>query len=232
LEKPLSLGVRRLHPFEKYEVSPMNIHTLLLDADGVLQHPTVRWRKALESILGLEDESQPEQFLDDILQAEKDSLVSPTGFTERLEAVLFKWARSEFAADVIEAMNAIEIHEDVMQAVQSFRRAGVRCHIASNQQALRARHMSEVLNYKSLFDREFYSCFLGVAKPSVAFFKKTLNALSCDGSTVLFLDDRTENVEAAKRAGLNAAVYLGADGAVSLQRALAGYGLSVSHRAS
>lgn len=205
----------------------MNIHTLLLDADGVLQRPTVGWRMAFQSILGIDDEPPLDRFIDDILEAESAFLASPKGFKERIETVLCKWSRPESAPDVIDAMNSIEIYEDVMEAVQNYRSAGIRCHIASNQQALRAWHMSEVLNYKSLFDREFYSCFLGVAKPRTDFFEKVLDALNCDGNEVLFIDDREENIAAAKKAGLNATICLGADGAAALLRSLAGYGLSV-----
>lgn len=79
---------------------------------------------------------------------------------------------------------------------------GVPCHIASNQQAGRARHMSEVLDYKNLFTREFYSCALGVAKPDIAFFELVLHSLDLRGANVLFLDDRRENVEAASGLGL------------------------------
>ena len=57
--------------------------------------------------------------------------------------------------------------DEVMRIVLSLQHAGVLCHIASNQQASRARHMSEVLNYRTLFTREFYSCALGVAKPDI-----------------------------------------------------------------
>jgi putative hydrolase of the HAD superfamily len=88
------------------------------------------------------------------------------------------------------------------------------------------------MDYKSLFDSEFYSCLLGVAKPSATFFEKALHALCRNGNTVLFLDDRPENVEAAQQAGLNAAVYLGAEGASTFRRVLAEYGLSVSHNSA
>lgn len=207
----------------------MAIEHILLDADGVLQYPTVRWRAALKSVLELEDETQVDAVLNDILEAETEVLESPTGFIERLEAKLAKWNRSALVSETLNALHAIEVHADVMQTVQALRRAGFRCHIGSNQQALRAKHMSEVLNYRSLFDREFYSCFLGAAKPKPEFFEKTIAELGCNSGAVLFLDDRTENVEAAKRAGLDAMVFFGTDGALSLQRQLAGFGVFVDH---
>ncbi len=207
----------------------MTIENVLFDADGVLQHATRHWQPALQSVLGLEDELQAKAVVDDIFEAETDVLESTTGFTDKLEAVLAKWDRSSFMPETLNVLHAIEVHQDVMQTVQAVRRSGIRCHIGSNQQALRAKHMSEGLNYRSLFDTEFYSCFVGAAKPQARFFEKVVAQLGCDASAVLFLDDRVENVEAAKQAGLNAVVFFGAEGALSLQRQLAGFGVFVNH---
>lgn len=209
----------------------MAIKNILFDADGVLQYPTVGWHAALQSLLALEDEMQAEALVNDILDAETEVLESTTGFEERLEAKLVKWNRAAMVSETLKALHAIEVHADVMQTVQALRRAGYRCHIASNQQALRAKHMSETLNYRSLFEHEFYSCFLGAAKPKSEFFEKAIEKLGCHASSVLFLDDRVENVEAAKRAGLNAMVFFGIDGALSLQRQLAGFGVFADHGA-
>jgi putative hydrolase of the HAD superfamily len=209
----------------------MSIDNILFDADGVLQYPTVGWRAALMSLLELEDEMQAELLVNDILEAESEVLESTTGFVERLEGKLAKWNRAAMVWETLGALHAIEVHADVMRTVQALRRAGFGCHIGSNQQALRAKHMSETLNYRSLFDHEFYSCFLGAAKPKLEFFEKTIEKLGCHASNVLFLDDRTENVEAAKRAGLNAIVFFGIDGALSLQRQLARFGVFADHGA-
>lgn len=207
----------------------MSIENILFDADGVLQHPTVGWHAALKSLLELEDEMQVEALVNDIFEAETEVLESTTGFVERLEEKLAKWNRAAMVSETLNALHAIEVHADVMQTVQALRRAGFRCHIASNQQALRAKHMSETLNYRSLFDHEFYSCFMGAAKPKSEFFEKTIEKLGCHPGNVLFLDDRAENVEAAKRAGLNAMVFFGINGALSLQRQLAGFGVFADH---
>ena len=207
----------------------MAIENILFDADGVLQYATTHWQPALQSVLGLEDESQARAVVEDIFEAEAEALESEIGFVERLEAVLAKWRRSSFISETLNVLHAIEVRHDVMQTVQAVRRLGIRCHIRSNQQALRARHMSEGLNYRSLFDTEFYSCFVGAAKPKIRFFENVVAQLGCGASAVLFLDDRAENVEAAKQAGLNAAVFFGADGALSLRRQLAGFGVFVDH---
>jgi putative hydrolase of the HAD superfamily len=205
------------------------IENILFDADGVLQYATKHWQPALQSVLKLEDEAQAKALLDDLLAAETAALETEGGFSERLEIVLAKWGRPGFLSEALSVIHAIEVHQDVMQTVQTIRRMGIRCHIGSNQQTSRAMHMSERLNYRSLFDIEFYSCFVGVAKPKAAFFEKVVAQLGCDASAVLFLDDRAENVEAAKQAGLSATVFFGSDGALELKRQLAGFGVFADH---
>lgn len=203
----------------------MAIEHILFDADGVLQYPREHWHTALKSVLHLENDAQATAVLNDIFEAETDTLESRTGFVEKLEAVLSKWQRPAQVFETLNVLHAIEIHVDIMECVQDLRRSGFHCYIASNQQALRAKHMSEVLNYKSLFDSEFYSCFLGAAKPRLEFFEKTLGALGCHANKVLFLDDRVENVQAARRAGLNAMVFLGADSTPALRCQLASFNI-------
>jgi len=206
------------------------IKHILFDADGVLQHATQHWQPAFQSVLKLEDESQARAVLDDVFAAETEVLEQEGGFAERLDAVLAKWGRAGHRSDVLNVLHAIDVHPELLQTVQALRRSGIRCHIASNQQTSRARHMSETLNYRSLFDTEFYSCTVGAAKPKPAFFEKVVSQLGCDASTVLFLDDRAENVEAASQAGLNAFVFLGTQGAPELHRQLAGFGVCLERR--
>ena len=205
------------------------IKHILFDADGVLQYAKRHWQPALQSVLTLDDESQARAVVEDILEAETEVLQSATGFIERLEVKLANWGRSKFVLETLNVLHDIEIYVDIMQTVQAIRRSGIRCHIGSNQQSLRARHMSTTLNYKLLFDSEHHSCFIGAAKPQAAFFEKVIARLGCDASAVLFLDDRLENVEAAKQAGINAIVFFGADGASSLERSLADFGVFVAN---
>ena len=61
--------------------------------------------------------------------------------------------------------------------------------------------MSETLGYRDLFDRQFYSCYLGHAKPSRAYFEQVLAALQLPPDRVLFLDDQEDNVAGAGELG-------------------------------
>lgn len=205
----------------------MGIEAVLFDADGVLQRPTVRWRQAFELLLGTTDAGIIDGFMRDVVAAELPALSVSMGFEDALALVLDRWNCSGRLADALRVLTAIEVYDDVLGAVQSLRLSGVACHLATNQQAHRARHMSEVMGYCSLFDREFYSCYLGVAKPDVQYFAAILRELDLPGQSVLFLDDCEVNVAGARRAGLLAAVYDGAGGVSALRRALIEFGLEV-----
>lgn len=74
-----------------------------------------------------------------------------------------------------------------LQTVQAIRRLGIRCHIGSNPQTLRAKHMSAEQNDKTLSDTEFYACGVGAAKSKVEFFEKVVAQLGCNASAVLVL---------------------------------------------
>ena len=196
------------------------IKAILFDADGVLQRPTVWWREALVPILGAADIAEVDPFLRDILETELAHLCAPSGFDAALMETLARWNCSDRFADTAQVLNSIRLYDDVIEVVRLLRQAGMPCHIASNQQAGRAQHMSERLGYKALFVEEFYSCRVGFAKPDVAYFNRILKLLDLPSQCVLFIDDRVENVDAAKRAGLAAVEYNGASGAEVLRAIL------------
>jgi len=204
------------------------IKAILFDADGVLQRPTVWWREALVPILGAADVAEVDPFLRDILETELAHLCAPSGFDAALRETLTRWNCAERFADAAQVLNSIRLYEDVIEVVRVLRQAGMPCHIASNQQAGRAQHMSERLGYKALFVEEFYSCCVGFAKPDVAYFNRVLELLDLPSQCVLFIDDRVENVDAAKRAGLAAVVYNGESGAEVLRAILSGHGVSAT----
>jgi putative hydrolase of the HAD superfamily len=204
------------------------IEAILFDADGVLQRPTIGWREALMPILGAADVADVDPFLRDILETESAHLCTPSGFDAALMETLARWNCPQRFADTAQALNAIRVYDDVIEVVRVLRQAGMPCHIASNQQAGRARHMSERLGYKALFVEEFYSCRLGFAKPDGAYFSCVLKRLGLPPQCVLFIDDRAENVAAAKRAGLAAVVYNGESGAEVLQAILSEHGVGAT----
>lgn len=202
------------------------IRTLLVDADGVIQYAPTDWLDAFSLCLGDEDPELRQRFTDEIYAAETACLTGRDDFAERLRLVLAKWNRAAAFQQILDAMFSIEAHAEIVRVFQALRRGGVRCYLASNQQSSRARHMSATFDYSRHFDGEFYSCFLGAAKPEARFFELALAASGAAPASTLFIDDRPANVEAARRSGLHALLFDGRDGAAALWRELAPFGLA------
>jgi putative hydrolase of the HAD superfamily len=59
------------------------------------------------------------------------------------------------------------------------------------------------------FDVVIVSCELGVAKPSLEIYEATLARMGTQAHETLFVDDRIENVEAARELGLHAVLFRG-----------------------
>jgi len=204
----------------------LKIRNLLIDADGVIQHMKVPWGEAFARLLRSDDPAVIQQFTTAIYAAEATGMAHSGGYLDELKGTLKSWNLDSKLESVVAAMCNIQTYENNMAVIQSIRRKGIGCHLASNQEAGRARHMSERLNYASLFDQEFYSCFLGVAKPDVRFFEKALSLIGTAASSTLFLDDKPENVESAKRVGLHAVVIKGEQGPDALRAQLMGFGIT------
>jgi putative hydrolase of the HAD superfamily len=203
----------------------MRINTLLIDADGVIQHMIVPWEQAFARLLETNDGALVNQFTMEIFAAEATGLTHAEGFLDELAETLKSWGLDGKQEHVVAAMRDIRTYDKNISVIQSIRRTGVDCYLASNQEIGRARHMSMHLNYQSLFDKEFYSCFLGVAKPDTRFFDKALSLIGADAESTLFLDDKPENVESAKRVGLHAVCFKGEQGDDALRALLANFGL-------
>jgi putative hydrolase of the HAD superfamily len=65
--------------------------------------------------------------------------------------------------------------------------------------------------WSASFDRRFYSCRLGLAKPDAAVYEAVLDDLGAAPQSVLFIDDRAENVLAAAALGLQAVRFTSAE---------------------
>lgn len=183
------------------------VETILFDADGVVQRPKVRWRTAFAALPALEKAELLNCFVIDFIKIEEKFLECEDDFAIAISELAAKVGSGVDMAAILNIINAIEIDKAIMDVVQSIRSSGIKCYLTTNQQAHRARHMSETLGYAELFDGEFYSCRLGVAKPKHGYFEYLLANLNRPGESMLFLDDRPENVAAAVRVGIRGEVF-------------------------
>jgi putative hydrolase of the HAD superfamily len=188
---------------------PLQISTVLFDADGVLQragplhsHFQERYGWSREKLDAFFHHLFHERlYLDQVLIGLGDPRTV-------LAAALVDWGwlaePERFLADWYEV--GIVPDPAALTLVDTLRKAGIRCALASNQDIARADFMDDGLGYRTRFDDRFYSATVGHAKPDHAYFEAVLAALAEPAGQVLFIDDKAANVSAAKECGLRAEV--------------------------
>ena len=160
---------------------------VLFDADGVLQQ-TADWREELAEVAGPEDEQRQERLLEEIAKAEGPrTMTGEADLEHSLGTVLERYDDVELEpADVIEAWHSIEVHADVLDGVRELAGRGVLRALTTNQNPPRAAWMRANLPYDELFDAQFYSCEIGLAKPDPAYFHHVLETLGVRAEDALF----------------------------------------------
>jgi putative hydrolase of the HAD superfamily len=202
-----------------------NIAAILFDADGVIQRTRGQWRERFQQMLGRE--ADLEAFVAEVFAAEKPCLTGAEDFPSRLAALLARWDSDATVEQALAVWTDIEVNHEMIDRIATLRLAGFACHLASNQFAHRARYMSTELDYRSVFDREFYSCRVGHAKPDEGYFEHILSELQLPGDRVVFIDDIEPNVAAARRVGLRAIHFPANAGAAALAAHLAAHGIAI-----
>lgn len=84
------------------------------------------------------------------------------------------------------------------------------------------RHRIEAFGLTGIFDSYLSSCWLGVRKPSRAFYDRVLSITQAKPSQTVFVDDREQNLEPARMLGMNVVHYLSA---AQMSRELAALGV-------
>jgi putative hydrolase of the HAD superfamily len=200
--------------------APARIRAVLFDMDGVIRHWDAVGARAGEAAAGL-----------------------PEGAVERVAYTI-----PEFAATQVGTVTAREWAEAVGRALVAehgpgadvaaehyFAYAGrvdremvglvaaVREHATVALLSNATDQLREHLAHHELvdaFDVVFCSAELGVAKPDVAIYRHATTVLGVEPVEAFFTDDRPENVEGARLAGLHAEVFTGRAALVERLRAL------------
>jgi putative hydrolase of the HAD superfamily len=128
-------------------------------------------------------------------------------------AVLGRQAEPHLVAAMVRVDMAgwMTLNPRTLPALFSFgTRAGVRLALLSNAPEPLAAAIDHS-GWSPRFDRRFYSCRLGLAKPDPAIFEAVLDDLAATPQSVLFIDDRAENTLAATALGLQAVRFTSAE---------------------
>lgn len=194
------------------------VTTLLLDADGVVQHNP-------RLIANLTRMLDGHASIEELLTAEQRAIVG----TEDLHDVLAEFVAAHGiehdAGEFVEVWRDTEPDDEALALVRRVRAAGTPVYLATNQQPVRGQWMLDTLGYQDIFDGIFASFRMGVAKPDPAYFHHIVDDLGIDPAATLFIDDVPENVEGARSAGLQAAWHDRTTDAQDIARILREHGV-------
>jgi putative hydrolase of the HAD superfamily len=188
----------------------MPIKALMVDVDGVIVvHPDPKgWSVNLERDLGLPAQRLQEAFFKPHFG---DVIHGRAELHDRLGPVL-----EEIAPHLsVEALTAYWFEHDahldhgLLDQLAKARAAGLELHLATVQEHRRADYLWRTLGLRDRFDAMHYAADLGWAKPAPEFFTAIETRTGYAGRELFFIDDRAENVEAARSRGWNAAVWTG-----------------------
>lgn len=104
-----------------------------------------------------------------------------------------------------------EPNENIRQLIGGLKKRGERVVCGTNTIESHYLNHLERGDY-SIFDQTYASCFMGVSKPDVNFWKIILTAEDVEAKDAFFVDDRIENCEAAASLGINTFHFDFADG--------------------
>ena len=150
--------------------------------------------------------------------------------SQYLDQVVFFAARSftrdQFYAQMqavsLPLQNSAQRTLEVLAASKQVMAGRVMLGLLNNESRDLHEHRMAAFGIGSLVRLQFSSCYLGLRKPDRAIYQRALDILSVSGRSVLFIDDREENVEAAREAGMQAIRFTGE---ANLQAALTAQGI-------
>lgn len=142
------------------------------------------------------------------------------GVDHYLEAAVFHTEREFTRQDFFKAICAgSKLLEDGAMGILDALRASDRYTVGGLNNEPRETNAWRLDRYglRERFDLMLSSCYLGLRKPDPEFFERSLEILARPAGRVLFIDDRDENVLAARSLGIHALRY---DGSATLRREL------------
>src|SRR5246127_358481 len=107
----------------------------------------------------------------------------------------------------LDSESIIRPNQDAVQWAELLHHEGFPLTLLSNMPLELSRHVTKSFPSLSTFEYLIYSCDYGSIKPELAIYRHCLERVKADPQDILYLDDRSENVEAAARLGINSVLF-------------------------
>jgi putative hydrolase of the HAD superfamily len=186
----------------------MPIAALMVDVDGVLvRHESGRtWHADFLTDLGIDPGILHNEFFETHFS---DVVLGKANIEDRLGTVLARIAPSVSTQQLLDYWfeHDSPIDQTLLGDLRALRATGIRLHLVTVQEHRRAEYLWNVLDFRNAFDGIHYSAEVGVAKPDPEFYRLVERRVGLEPSTLLLIDDRAANVEAARARGWRAFLW-------------------------
>ena len=172
------------------------IKALILDADGVVQHPTLGWLAGWVRLGG-------PSFLREVSEQENRTLTGEEDLAPLITDLLARKGLDLTFEQVMEHWCTIDVDHRMLELADRVRAEGALTALGTNQNPYRGQYMLDHLPYADHFDAVFHSWQIGHAKPEPAFFHHVVDALGIRPDQAVFVDDVPANVAGARAVGLH-----------------------------
>jgi len=139
-----------------------------------------------------------------LVQYERGAVTRQEFFEQIRDAIGFQGGLAEFGgcfADIFtEIPPMIALHAEL-------RRHGVPTYIFSNTNDLAIEHVERNFPFFKNFDGYIYSCKVGAMKPDAKIYEAMEKLCGRSGTDIVYLDDRSENVQAGRVRGWQAFLH-------------------------
>jgi len=105
---------------------------------------------------------------------------------------------------IADAASWCQINEMTVEYILQLKAKGIRIALLSNINTGVVPYIEERFDWLKAFNERFYSCDFNLLKPSPEMYQYVMNKLNVDASECLFIDDLKDNVEGAKKVGMEA----------------------------
>jgi HAD superfamily hydrolase (TIGR01509 family) len=197
----------------KPSVVVFDLGKVLLDFDYTI---AARRLAAASAVAGVQIKS----FIDHsplLVRYEKGQVTRDAFFEEVRQMSGYRGSAEEFFgyfADVFTPINAM------IEFQQRLRSAGVPTFIFSNTNDLAIEHIRAQYPFFNGFDGYVLSYEHGAMKPEPKLYEVLEAMVGCDGTQILYFDDRLENVEGGATRGWNAVLHQTPEQSIAAARAL------------
>lgn len=99
------------------------------------------------------------------------------------------------------------IDEEMIDLAFELQKTGIQIGVLSNMPMEEAKHFQVIHDWMPRFDFLFLSSEMGMVKPDAEIYETVLKTVGLPAESILFIDDKPENIEAACLSGLQGFVY-------------------------